>query len=174
MGQYYSPVCLDRMEYLSTHDYDNGLKLMEHSYVGNNFMNAVCGLLLPGQPWYRTRIVWAGDYANPEPPGAQTLYAMMKKYGTKIHPPDSSLPEQYHYLVNYSNCQVIDLSTLKGDKDGWIIHPLSLLTAEGNGRGGGDFCGEDERVGCWARDELSIEDHVPEGFTVLDGQFAEE
>lgn len=39
------------------------------------------------------------------------------------------------------------------------IHPLPLLTCEGNGRGGGDYSGPHmEYVGSWARDILSVED----------------
>jgi len=185
MGQYYKPVCIDRKEYLYTHEYDNGLKLMEHSYIGNPFMGAVCTLLLPGGSWHRMHIVWAGDYANPEPieaypdwnekeNGGPSLYAIMSEYGTKIHPPATPLPEAFHYLVNHSNRLVIDMATLQADAYGYVIHPLPLMTAEGNGRGGGDFRGKDERVGCWARDEMSIEDHIPDGYTVVDGQFTEE
>jgi hypothetical protein len=48
------------------------------------------------------------------------------------------------------------------------IHPLPLLTAEGNGNGGGDYYGENKNmVGIWARDIISISDTVPEGFTEL-------
>ncbi len=41
MGQYYKPICLDnelKEQWVYSHDYDNGLKLMEHSYVSNNFV----------------------------------------------------------------------------------------------------------------------------------------
>ncbi len=42
MGQYYHPTLIDAEAHVSwfyTHDYDNGLKLMEHSYIGNSVMN---------------------------------------------------------------------------------------------------------------------------------------
>ena len=51
--------------------------------------------------------------------------------------------------------------TLSKDKDGWIIHPLPLLTCEGNGRGGGDFRGNNPWIGKWARDVISIEKKLP-------------
>ena len=50
MGQYYKPTILkdrkvknksDIVVWFYSHNYDNGLKLMEHSYKGNNFVNAV-------------------------------------------------------------------------------------------------------------------------------------
>ena len=41
------------------------------------------------------------------------------------------------------------------------FHPLSLLTAEGNGSGGGDYYGPNiDMVGTWARDIISMEDEV--------------
>jgi hypothetical protein len=43
------------------------------------------------------------------------------------------------------------------DGDGWRIHPLPLLTCEGNGRGGGDYRGESDLVGRWSRDLISVE-----------------
>lgn len=66
MGQYYKPINLDKEEWLYSHDYDNGLKLMEHSYVRNSFVETVGILLLKDYPWYKTRIIWAGDYTEQE------------------------------------------------------------------------------------------------------------
>jgi hypothetical protein len=43
------------------------------------------------------------------------------------------------------------------DWKGTKIHPLPLLTCEGNGRGGGDFRGEHDLIGSWARDVISVE-----------------
>ena len=40
MGQYYMPTLIAEDGTVSTlysHQYDNGLKLMEHSYIGNRF-----------------------------------------------------------------------------------------------------------------------------------------
>ena len=63
MGQYYKPTLISadgKVITLYSHDYGSGLKLMEHSYIGNEFVNAV---LL--QIWHKpTRIAWIGDYAN--------------------------------------------------------------------------------------------------------------
>ena len=57
---------------------------------------------------------------------------------------------------------------------GWQIHPLPLLTAEGNGRGGGDYHGTNmEMVGAWARCRLGLVKEVPEGFTEITPNFIE-
>ena len=57
LGQYYTPVNIDTMEWVKSHDYGNGSKLMEHSYIGNNFVEAIEMLLLPGARWDKARIV---------------------------------------------------------------------------------------------------------------------
>ena len=48
MGQYYKPVNTETLEHLYSHDYDNGLKLMEHSYQRNDFVTTVESLLAKG------------------------------------------------------------------------------------------------------------------------------
>ena len=64
MGRYYGAVSIDKKEYLERYDYGNGAKLMEHSYIGNFFVEAVVSRLEEGRAWANTRIVWAGDYGD--------------------------------------------------------------------------------------------------------------
>ena len=46
--------------------------------------------------------------------------------------------------------------------DNWCIHPLPLLTAIGNGLGGGGYREDDAwQVGMWANDVISIEENIP-------------
>ena len=48
MGQYYMPLLIGKDKKILrfySHHYNNGLKLMEHSWVGNNFVNAVLGYI---------------------------------------------------------------------------------------------------------------------------------
>ena len=65
MGQYYKAICLDTKRFIEPWDYENGAKLMEHSYIGNEFLETVEQLLSPDGKWYKKRIVWAGDYMPP-------------------------------------------------------------------------------------------------------------
>ena len=70
MGQYYKP-CVLKKNYknvkqpvisgLYSYEFGNGLKLMEHSWVGNNFVRAAMQLIAKykGYPF-----VWCGDYAE--------------------------------------------------------------------------------------------------------------
>ena len=64
MGQYYLVTNVDKMEYLYSHNFNSGLKLMEHSYLHNDFVNAVERLLSPTGSWHRVHLVWAGDYMD--------------------------------------------------------------------------------------------------------------
>ena len=51
-------------------------------------------------------------------------------------------------------------------------HPLPLLVAEGNCRGGGDYNGINENiVGSWARDVISVENNIQEGYTEFECKF---
>lgn len=193
MGQYYAPVSLDKKQWIYSHTYQNGLKIMEHSYVGNDFVGAVERLLIPGGDWYKTRIIWAGDYADEEVSGE--FYKLdesgkPRTINSLAHQWDEVAPkpltwaerEKYPYLLNHSKKQYVNMQNLDGkdntleafdQEDTYLIDPLPLLTAEGNGRGGGDFHGEDSRIGTWARDTISLEEKVPEGYEQINGLFIE-
>ena len=66
--------------------------------------------------------------------------------------------------VDKRRVEVIDPESEWQDR----IHPLPLLTCEGNGRGGGDFGGDEKGlVGSWARDTISLEEKKPKGYKIL-------
>jgi hypothetical protein len=172
MGQYYFPSILKKdkktvLKWMYSHDYGSasgdicGLKLMEHSWLKNDFVGAFESLLV-GNPQH---VVWAGDYAEKDK-GLKTNIHMRCKDNTKVMPADvHPTVVKEKYIVNHDKKQFVDKSKVT-DNDGWKIHPLPLLTAEGNGMGGGDFSGDDsnELVGSWARDLISIESKKPKGF----------
>jgi len=59
--------------------------------------------------------------------------------------------------------EYVDKNKVPKDKEGWRIHPLPLLTCEGNGRGGGDYHGEDPNhlIGRWARKRIMVQKTLP-------------
>lgn len=175
MGQYYKPIILSDdnkvVAYMYSHDYDNGLKLMEHSYIGNNFVETFASLLAPDQPYYKSRVVWAGDYADLENEDAENLYHQCED-DLKIHPTETNTLERFPYIVNHDKRLAVDSRTVPGGD--WQIHPLPLLTCEGNGRGGGDFRGKDDLIGSWARDHISLEVDRPEGYTLIPFELQED
>lgn len=65
------------------------------------------------------------------------------------------------FLVNYTKKIYIDGTIYfitARNEEGWCTNPLSLLTALGNGQGGGDYRGkEEEKIGAWAGDWISVE-----------------
>lgn len=195
MGQYYHPININTMEWLSSHDYNNGLKLMEHSYIGNEFVGAIMHLLSEGQPWHKARIVWAGDYAKrkrkdffPDATEAEqvveelndsdgNLYGQITNEG---HIKPESMPEKEQVnsiLVNHTRREYVDLRRVMKESDGettYIVNPLPLLTADGNGLGGGDYNGTHmEDVGRWAGDAISVETTVPEKYSEFKTRFVE-
>lgn len=157
MGQYYRAVILDEgkiVAWLCPGMYSNGSKLTEHSYVNNKFMCAVERAISPGGKFYKKCLVWAGDYANSEAGEEKNLHTMTEDSEPYYN---EEFMGQLPYIVNHTQKEYVVKPT-KG------LHPLSLLTVEGNGRGGGDYHG-DETVGQWARESISMEGVIPEGYT---------
>jgi hypothetical protein len=141
--------------WVDPHAYNNGYKLIEHSYVGNHFMEAVESLICPTGMFYKSRVVWAGDYGDSEPgAGGKNLYELVE--GRPESRPQVEDMSEYLYVVNHTKQEYM----YKGDHGS--IHCLSIMTAEGNGRGGGDYDGPGmELVGSWARDVISVEKEAP-------------
>jgi hypothetical protein len=183
-----------------SHDFGSGLKLMGHSWMKNDFVGFIESLLKRGMPFHKSSIVWAGDYADEEPfesipkqvidslvvsgydlAGLQkdgaNLQSIAEHSAPKLRPNTHKIEDfkihkasETRYLVNHDKKQFVDKTKVPTDSDGWKIHPLPLLTCEGNGRGGGDFRGESDLVGSWARDTISIESRkadIPKGYTEL-------
>lgn len=173
MGQGYNAVILSDdgkiiRTWVNPHEYNNGYKLIEHSYVGNKFVEAVESLLCPTGIFYKSRLVWAGDYADEEPEGKNlnTLaeYRPMSRPTVGVNIFGKSGMSDYLYVVNHTKQEYM----IKGNG----IHCLPLMTAEGNGRGSGDYSGSgEELVGTWARDVISVEKDVPSGLTHVPNLF---
>ena len=201
MGQYYQAVILKTNDKLNvesfaySHDYSNGLKLMEHSWIGNPFVARIEQEILNNPK----RIVWAGDYAEAD---KNEYDEFIHKYGDEdgknifnLCDDDLKLAKlackriaKYRYLVNHDKKQFMDLyysklpisdtyTTEKGKVIKYVVHPLPLLTCEGNGRGGGDYRSSngEKYIGTWARDLISLETEIinPEDLTEIKPNFKE-
>jgi len=172
MGQYYIAVILAEdgtyvRAWLSSYAFNNGSKLMEHSYLDNPFVTALENMIGPDGMFYKSRIVWAGDYADNEQGKNVNLHSMMIEDDNKQCIPKKR-DESFRFIVNHTKKIYIDKSILVSD-----IHPLPLLTAEGNGRGGGDYNGEyKEDCGSWARDVISMEKDPPVDYIEITTHFA--
>lgn len=148
---------------------------MEHSYIGNHFVQAVEYLICPQGMFYRSRLVWAGDYVDNEADQDKNLDTIASDdvNERKASHPSNYDMSSYRYIVNHTKNQYVDKNhNLK--HRGYNIHPLPLLTAEGNGHGGGDYRGNnDNLVGTWARNVISVEQECPVGYSELVCEFSE-
>lgn len=199
MGQYYHPTILKKnwklakqpvAMSLNTWDFDNGLKLMEHSYIGNSVMKAMEWLL--AEIYAGMQLAWVGDYADGKVTHAYPEKKIDDWYKTEVGTLDiyekagdfmdsecrnskyqrtkALIPKYedipyYKYAVNLTKKEYVIIPTFKPNK--WVIHPLSLLCADGNGRGSGDYRemydknenlipNDYDLVGRWAYDRIYI------------------
>ena len=181
MGQYYRIYAEQKdgtAKVFSSYDYGNGAKLMEHSYYGNSFVQAICATILnnPHRVW------WVGDYAD-EPDDFEEDCKYVYAEAWKAEECEKTEEKfDFHaplYLIDHTEEIYIDLQAcreLNEDRWGFAIHPLPLLTAVGNGRGGGDYHGINmDYVGFLAGDLFEISDEVPDGYMDMTeyGVFAE-
>jgi len=169
MGQYYKVIILGEKN-IDTHEIIRvfinpwyGIKLLEHSYINNDFVNAIEYLLSPEGMFYKSRIVWAGDYADLENGLNTNLNSMTDKCMSKEFIPSTIISKEYKYIINHTKKSYVNKNNYN------LYHPLPLLVAEGNGRGGGDYYNKmDENfVGMWARDVISVEKDKPDNFTEI-------
>lgn len=211
MGQYYTPTIISAdgvVKTLCSHEFGSGSKLMEHSWIGNEFVNAVYSRIYK----QRAAVAWIGDYSDDskkdyedgEEPFTLTLshkdfiryykIAMSENKKHMTHPDEFTdtdfniLTHQTKgmYLVNHTHSRYLDLTKYikrcrykedPKEKYYWCVNPLPLLTACGNGRGGGDYhkvhpCYKD--VGAWAFHTLEYTDEVPDSYVEAVYSFSED
>jgi len=171
MGQYYLAIILGEKQpdgdneiirmALESYAYNNGAKLREHSYVGNEYVSAVEYLISPEGMFYKSRLVWAGDYADNEKSLPHNLYHVIDEIDPhKLQVMPVGDVSKYRFIVNHTKKQYAEKIT--------HYHPLPLLTCEGNGRGGGDYTGQNKELcGSWARDVLSVEVNPPNDYAEI-------
>ena len=162
MGQYYKGAILKNKKsvesWVYSHDFDSGLKLMEHSWIENPFVKSF-ETLIHNNP---KRVVWAGDYAD-ECKGLKTNVYDRCSDKNKVKPEYELSILDSMFVINHTKKEYVSKAEIP-NVDGWRIHPLPLLTCESNGRGGGDFGGESDLVGSWARDLISVSGNEPTGY----------
>lgn len=79
----------------------------------------------------------------------------------------------YKYILNLTKKEYVKIPEYNENE--WTIHPLPLLCADGNGRGGGDYNGTNmNKVGIWAYDKIGISNDIPNDFNELVVNFEEQ
>lgn len=170
MGQYYK-VLIKYPGGKKTNVYDpedHGRKLMEFSFLWSEFMDFICKEIEDNGS--TARICTIGDYAEEEEekqkhPKIKSFiesFFKNKNKNTQYNCKGIKFSYSGKLLVNYELGEYVDLDEyikLNSDEENnYCVHPLSLLTAMGNGNGGGDYFGIDENyVGRWAGHMITIE-----------------
>ena len=165
MGQYYTPVIQEerKLYRVYSHDFGSGLKLTEHSYIGNGFVNVIANYIVENA----VKLWWCGDYAEESDFQNEKEFTRIYKhawdYKEEAH---TTLPDckkdfdwsQQWYFVNVSKREYVKMPKQKEEEYDFTYNCISLLTAVGNGRGGGDYWREDMQsvVGYWAGDVVYL------------------
>lgn len=167
MGQYYVGSILKKnwreeenpVEFaIKPHCVKEAAKLMEHSYIGNGYVNMFMQQLGDDGKYFGYPFVWAGDYAD-KANGKEIndcAVEVSNRIFDSVDMPFLTRQKEYKYLVNFTKNEYIEMP--KYDDNVWQVHPLPLLTCIGNGRGCGDYYCENEHVGRWAFDEIGATD----------------
>ena len=164
MGQYYMPVIKrgNKLRRVYSHDFDNGLKLTEHSYVGNDFVNVVANNLVDNP----ANLYWVGDYAEEADFISESAFKNIYGYAwerktrsrTTVEEPNTEFDwSKDWYYINETKKEY----TLIPKRGYYVYSPISLLTAIGNGRGGGDYRGDNSMIGYWAGDKVYLSQTKP-------------
>lgn len=199
MGQYYNvllkeynkpSVVYDRYLIVNGKKEYTMAKLMEHSWIGNHFVDTICAKIYNNAAMFR--VVWMGDYgADIFRYGKHENISLSEKEVIRLY--DRCWDEKtktrairkaefdFHnkFLTNHTQKLCIDLNEYYKNSvmhtkynDDWCVHPLPLLTCIGNGLGGGDYHAPTENsdthlVGSWAWDLISIEDSPFPNYTTI-------
>ena len=166
MGQYYMPVIQEerKLYRVYSHDFGNGFKLTEHSYIGNSFMNVVCNYMVDNA----VKLWWCGYYVEAEDFEDEKEFKRIYDYAwNREENGRTTIPEKntdfdwskQWYFVNETKKEFVKMPVRKKEEEcDWTYNCVSLLTAVGNGRGGGDYRKEDmlSVVGYWAGDVVYL------------------
>lgn len=178
MGQYYRFYMTNGKEerVMCPFDYGNTFKLMEHSWIGNNFCNqAVASLMDMGGG----KVYHLGDYADDLV--SKEIYR--KTWGDED---GEDLSIRFRDMWEFDQGEEVFIICPERKEyirypfqrkgDNWYANHFALLTALGNQRGGGDYYGSNEdMVGLWAGLDLEVVTKEPAGLKKIHGwMFKEE
>jgi len=151
MGAYYEAV-IDSKERYSPHRVGDGLKLMEHAYLSNEYCMSVEYMLLENP----SRLTWLCDYHETDD--------IFKKTWSQINEGEYfPVPNSYskhaicRYFINHSKKMFIDSKKLEKLNPDWCIHPLPILcNSETKSAGGGDYHPECYQRATWCNDVIEV------------------
>lgn len=190
MGQYYKAVVATKdygakdTAVFSPGVYKQFRKLLEHGWMGNKFCLEVERYIYEHGI---CRVGWMGDYGDAFEdeldekhkecsyiPKCNEVFCYDSPSPLKeIRKPlyDGTFDYLGKFLCNHTQKKFIDIAKFyekNRAKAPWsnavmCLDPLPILTAIGNGQGGGDYYDPNGESFAWAWDEISIEDEKPAG-----------
>lgn len=131
----------------------------QRCYLDDNFLHFIEYMISREGMFYRSRIVWAGQYDDPEE-ASENLFNLCKGDGKALQYIQLGLMQTmqlvrrikplHSYLVNHTKKQFVYMRKDKGIRRS--IHPLPFLVG-----------------GTWARDIISVDEkeNVPDDYTEL-------
>ena len=150
-----------------THAIGNGLKLMEHSYLDNDYCKHIISLL-HNNP---SKLIWLCDYHEPDDITKHTWETTQENDSYKAL---DDFEDNDYWIINHTKKLYIDIKKLyeiyfTNSADSWYIHPIPLLcNSDTQALGGGDYGPEDSRRATWCEDIISTE--FPQKDNLIDFQ----
>lgn len=146
MGAYYNPAVqledekfLDNYIRFSPYPFNNGQKLAEHGYLLNKFVNSILNTIPLDTKF---KMIWLCDYCEDKELNWDNIEEIEF---TKTEVRRMKKRPQKTFIVNLDKKEYIDIEQLlktnkKKPFDGWLFHPIVLLTnSETEAAGGGDI-----------------------------------
>ena len=165
MGAYYMGTIItdNEAKRYCTHSTGNGLKLMEHSYLENNYCKHIVSLLKDNPQ----KLIWLCDYHEPDDITKCTWNNTeeVEKYDVL-----DLFKDNKYYIYNHTKKLYIDVKRLlklyeDSENSSWSIHPLPILCNSDTGsQGGGDMHREESRRASWCEDIISSSEQLVDGF----------
>lgn len=180
MIQSFRALLIDSRGRLSAYCFPSSTCLLDHATWGNDGVNYIASRLV-GKLF---RVAWVGDMSRMRPTLIdRDLYRYVRNRCVPAY--DINRTTSFNlwglYFVNHTKRSYIDCTRYfcdaggeNGFTDSWVLHPLPLLTAIGNGRGEDDYCGiNQELVGSWAMDMISFSIFAPDEYKQMNYVFYE-
>jgi len=141
---------------VNTHDVDsNGLKLMEHSYIGNSYVSHILGLIEDNP----SNVIWLCDYSEDEVYNWETV-SEVDTNEMEVKRLASRNQRENGFIINHTTNEYISLKTYKRlfaeHSNEWATSPLPFLTnSEEGAMGGGDLRTDEPTRGLWKNHLIS-------------------
>ena len=145
-------------------------KMMEFSWIGNEYILAIEAALSPGGIWYGDSVWFEGDYNEPnsDVDNRHNIYHFVRKSWENMKVP--CLSKHNQFIINDTTGQFLNIYGNNNQ-----IHPLPILLANSTGCGGGDYNGTNEHlVGSWAGDSVYTSNVIAPGYEEVAYQFESE